>query len=128
MSLKLENVKGLGKKIDTLKEAGIDSVEKLANSKLEDLTGLKGIGKATAEKIIENAKALIRQETEEGEAKLTETEEDEEKKIQEQIKKLEQKKSRLQGKKVEEGDFVLVTWWGIRYRSGSYSWWRCSYS
>ena len=81
MSLKLENVKGLGKKIDTLKEAGIDSVEKLANSKLEDLTGLKGIGKATAEKIIENAKALIRQETEEGEAKLTETEEDEEKKL-----------------------------------------------
>ena len=108
MSLKLEDVKGLGKKIDTLKEAGIDSVEKLANSKSEDLTELKGIGKATAEKIIGNAKALLQQETEEGEAKPTEEEEDEEKKIQEQIKKLEQKKSKLQGKKVEEGDFVLV--------------------
>jgi FKBP-type peptidyl-prolyl cis-trans isomerase 2 len=108
MSLKLENVKGLGKKVDTLKEAGIDSVEKLANSKLEYLTELKGIGKATAEKLIENAKELLQQETKEGEAKLTEEEEDEEKKIQEQIKKLEQKKSKLQGKKVEEGDFVLV--------------------
>jgi FKBP-type peptidyl-prolyl cis-trans isomerase 2 len=108
MSLKLENVKGLGKKIDTLKEAGIDSVEKLANSKLEDLTELKGIGKATAEKIIENAKSLLQQETEEGEVKPTKEEEDEEKKIQEQIKKLEQKKSKLQGKKVEEGDFILV--------------------
>ena len=108
MSLKLENVKGLGKKVDTLKEAGIDSVEKLANSKLEDLTELKGIGKATAEKIIESAKELLQKETKEGEAKLTEEEEDEEKKIQEQIKKSEQKKSKLQGKKLEVGDFVLV--------------------
>ncbi|MCK4780097.1 MAG: transcription termination/antitermination protein NusA, partial [Candidatus Lokiarchaeota archaeon] len=58
MSLKLEDIKGLGKKIDTLKEAGIDSVEKLATSKLEDLTELKGIGKATADKFIENAKEL----------------------------------------------------------------------
>ncbi|MFX0000139.1 MAG: helix-hairpin-helix domain-containing protein [Candidatus Hodarchaeota archaeon] len=108
MSLKLEDVKGLGKKVDTLKEAGIDSIEKLANSKLEDLIELKGIGKTTAEKIIENAKELLQQETKEEETELTEKEEEEEKKIQEQIKKLEQKKSKLQGKKVEEGDFVLV--------------------
>ena len=60
MSLKLENVKGLGKKVDTLKEAGIDSVEKLANSDIEVLTELKGIGKATAEKIIDNAKDLLK--------------------------------------------------------------------
>ncbi len=109
MSLKLEDVKGLGKKIDTLKEAGIDSVEKLANSTLEVLTELKGIGKATAEKLIDNAKELQQKETKEGETDLTKKEEDEdEKKIQEEIKKLEEKKAKLQGKKVEEGDFILV--------------------
>lgn len=109
MSLKLADVKGLGKKIDTLKDAGIDSVEKLANSKLEDLTELKGIGKATAEKFIENAKELLQPETKEGETKPTEKGEDEEeKKIQEEIKKLEEKKEKLQGKKVEDGVFILV--------------------
>ncbi len=108
MSLKLEDVKGLGKKVDTLKEAGINSVEKLANSKLEDLTELKGIGKATAEKIIESAKELLQQGSKEGETEEIKKEEDEDKKLQEQIKILEQKKSKLQGKKLEEGDFVLV--------------------
>ncbi|NVM34641.1 MAG: hypothetical protein HWN81_03535 [Candidatus Lokiarchaeota archaeon] len=109
MSLKLEDVKGIGKKIDVLKEAGIDSVEKLANSKTEDLTGLKGIGKATAEKFIDNAKELLQQETKEGETDLTKEEEDEdEKKIQEEIKKLEEKKAKLEGKKVEEGEFILI--------------------
>ncbi len=109
MSLKLEDVKGLGKKIGTLKEAGIDSVEKLANSTLEVLTELKGIGKATAEKFIDNAKELLQPETKEGETELTKKEEEEEeKKIQEEIKKLEEKKTKLQGKKVEEGDFILI--------------------
>jgi peptidylprolyl isomerase len=102
MSLKLEDVKGLGKKIYTLKEAGIDSVEKLANSKIEDLIDLKGIGKATAEKMVENAKELLgTPEDESGEVI-------DEKKIEEEIKKLEEKKLKLQSKKVEEGDFILV--------------------
>ena len=109
MSLKLEDVKGLGKKIETLKEAGIDSVEKLANSKLEELTELKGIGKATAEKMIANAEELIQQGiTEEGKASVESKQDEDEKKIQEEIKKLEEKKAKLQGKKVEEGDFILV--------------------
>ncbi len=108
MSQKLEDIKGLGKKVDILKEAGIDSVEKLANSKLEDLIELKGIGKSTAEKIIESAKELIQQEVKVGETALIEKKEDEEKKIQEEVIKLEQKKNRLQGMKVEDGDFVLV--------------------
>ncbi len=108
MSQKLEDIKGLGKKVDILKEAGIDSVEKLANSKLEDLIELKGIGKSTAEKIIESAKELIQPEVKVGETALIEKEEDEEKKIQEEVRKLEQKKNRLQGIKVEDGDFVLV--------------------
>ena len=41
MSIELENVKGIGKKADVLKEAGIDTVEKLSKVKLEELTELK---------------------------------------------------------------------------------------
>jgi len=108
MSQKLEDVKGLGKKADTLKEAGIDSVEKLANSKVEELTELKGIGKATAEKMIESAKELIDQGNKEGETEDIKLEEGEEKKIQEEAKKIELRRTKLQGKKLEEGDFVLV--------------------
>ncbi len=113
MALQLADVKGIGKKIETLKDAGIDTVEKLAEVKLEDLIELKGIGKATAQKMIDNAKKLMvkeksepstENETEEANAKELE----EEKRIQEEIKKLEEKKTQLQDKKVKEGDFVLV--------------------
>ncbi|MFX1310214.1 MAG: helix-hairpin-helix domain-containing protein [Promethearchaeota archaeon] len=114
MSLKLEDVKGLGKKIETLKEAGIDSVDKLANSKIEELIELKGIGKATAEKIIDNAKNLLKSPKSDSAETLDKKELDiteaqkEDKKIEEEIKKLKDKKVKLHGKKVEEGDFVLV--------------------
>jgi len=109
MSLKLEDIKGLGKRVDTLKEAGIDSVEKLANSKLEDLTGLKGIGKTTAEKMIDNAKELLEKETKGEKVEPAENGKDEdEKKVQEEIKKLEEKKAKLKGKKVQDGEFILV--------------------
>jgi len=109
MLLKLEDLKGIGKKIDSLKEAGIDSVEKLAKAHVEELTELKGIGKATAQKMIDNAKEVLDQKTEEEKTEVTEKREDEEeKKIQEEIKRLEEKKAKLQGKKVEEGDFILV--------------------
>ncbi|MFX1378343.1 MAG: helix-hairpin-helix domain-containing protein [Promethearchaeota archaeon] len=102
MTLKLEDVKGLGKKVDTLKEAGIDSVEKLANSKIEELVELKGIGKATAEKMVESAKELLKN-SQDGSLAVVD-----QKKIEEDIKKSEEKKTNLQGKKVEDGDFVLV--------------------
>jgi len=114
MSLELNDVKGIGKKIDVLKEAGIDSVEKLAGSKLEDLTEIKGIGRTTAEKIIDNAKELLKSSKSDSreilkEEKLESVEsEDEERKVQEELKKLEEKKGKLQGKKVEKGDFILV--------------------
>jgi len=116
MALKLEDVKGIGKKVDSLKDAGIDTVEKLAVAKPEDLTELKGIGKATAQKMIENAKELLEQESGEHITKTAEirekeeieTDKEEQKKIQEELKKQEEKKATLQGKKVEEGDFVLV--------------------
>jgi peptidylprolyl isomerase len=108
--MKLDDVKGLGKKQETLIEAGIDSVEKLANSKLDDLIKLKGIGKATAEKIIANAKELMDSPVNGTTVKPKEPtlEEKLEKEIEEEIQKLKEKKERLAGKKVEEGDFVLL--------------------
>jgi len=111
MSFNLSDVKGVGKKEDTLKEAGIDTVEKLANAKIDDLTALKGIGKATAEKLIENAKVILKETPNAGSTEATEEEsieKEEAEKIQEELKKLEKKKLKLQGKKVEEGDFILV--------------------
>lgn len=111
MSFNLSDVKGVGKKEDTLKEAGIDTVEKLANAKTDDLTGLKGIGKATAEKIIENAKNILSEALKEDSSGTVEQgsiEKEEAEKVQEELKRLEQKKTKLQGKRVEEGDFILV--------------------
>jgi len=113
MTPTLEDVKGLGAKKSTLEETGIDSVEKLAKAEVDDLVALKGIGKATAEKLIANAKDLL-EVPESGEApevveeKESETPEVEDEKIKEEIKKLDAKKKKLQGKKVEIGDFVLV--------------------
>ncbi|MBY8984393.1 MAG: FKBP-type peptidyl-prolyl cis-trans isomerase [Candidatus Lokiarchaeota archaeon] len=111
MSFNLSDIKGLGKKEDTLKEAGIDTVEKLANAKVDDLSALKGIGKATAEKFIENAKSIMSETAKEDSTVATEQESIEEKEVEkalEELKILEQRKTKLQGKKVEEGDFVLV--------------------
>ena len=73
MSLKLEDVKGLGKKIETLKEAGIDTVEKLASANVEDLLELKGIGEASATKYINNAKDLVEGKTTEKVTEVGET-------------------------------------------------------
>lgn len=109
MSLKLEDVKGLGKKAESLIEVGIDSVEKLANANIDDLLKIKGIGKASAEKFITSAKELIGGES--AEAKVLSTPDtiaEEDKKIQEELKILEEKRKKLEGKKVEDGDFVLV--------------------
>ena len=64
MANDLENVSGIGKATaERIKAAGLDSIEKLANVKIEDLVELKikGIGKATARKYIENAKKLLKE-------------------------------------------------------------------
>ncbi len=61
MEDRLENVSGIGKATaERMKAAGIDTVQKLASLKPEDLVKLKikGIGKATAEKYINSAKKL----------------------------------------------------------------------
>lgn len=110
MTPTLEDVKGLGKKADVLKEAGIDTPEKLANAKVDDLKELKGIGEATAQKLIDAAKELVQGESPETDTETTiaPKDEEEEKKLQEEIERLEEKKKKLEGKEVEDGDFVLV--------------------
>ena len=62
MSYELEDISGIGKTTaDKMKAAGIDSIEKLVTASAEDLVKLKikGVGKATAEKIIINAKKVL---------------------------------------------------------------------
>ncbi|MHA1642123.1 MAG: helix-hairpin-helix domain-containing protein [Promethearchaeota archaeon] len=113
MSLKLEDIKGIGKKAETLREAGIDSVEKLASADIDELIKLKGIGKSSAEKLIEEARNLLQSKedsTETTEAEEEKKEETEELKeiSEEEIKKQEEKRKRLEGKPVEKGDFILV--------------------
>lgn len=66
MDFQLEDVKGIGS--ETAKkfvDAGIKSVEILASTKPEDIVKLKikGIGKATAIKFIENAGLLLKDES-----------------------------------------------------------------
>ncbi|TFG24984.1 MAG: translation initiation factor IF-2 subunit gamma [Promethearchaeota archaeon] len=66
MANELEDVSGIGKATaERLKAAGIDSVQKLATVKLEDLLGLKikGVGTATAKKYIENARSMFEKMT-----------------------------------------------------------------
>jgi FKBP-type peptidyl-prolyl cis-trans isomerase 2 len=118
MSFEMENVKGLGKKtIETLKEAGIDSVQKLANAEIKDLSKLSGIGKKSAEKYIEGAKNLLETASEEEREEPKEEEETEaetaEEEIEEEIEEVtyepsEEKRKRLEGKPVEEGDFIIL--------------------
>ncbi len=66
MVYNLENVKGIGNETaERLRSAGINSIEKLAELSIKELLGLKikGIGKATASKYIENAKNLLETES-----------------------------------------------------------------
>jgi translation initiation factor 2 subunit 3 len=61
MVFELEDVSGIGKTTaEKMKAAGIDSLEKLVGVKPEDLVKLKikGVGKATAQKIIASAKKI----------------------------------------------------------------------
>lgn len=55
----LRDIKGVGSKLaKALEEAGFTDLAKLATSTVEELTKIKGIGKASARKIIEGAKTL----------------------------------------------------------------------
>ena len=64
----LEDVKGIGSETaKKFEESGINSVEKLASSKPEDIVKLKikGIGKATALKFIDSAKLFLKEKSSE---------------------------------------------------------------
>jgi len=55
----INTLDGVGKKAESiLLEAKLDTIEKIAESSVEDLAKLKGIGKKTAEKIIDQAKSI----------------------------------------------------------------------
>ncbi|MCU0651637.1 MAG: transcription termination factor NusA [Candidatus Omnitrophica bacterium] len=57
----LEDLSGVGEKTLTiLKDAGFKNAEDIAKAKLEDLVNLKGIGEKKAEKLIAEAKKLIK--------------------------------------------------------------------
>lgn len=77
MGYKLEDVSGIGKATaEKMKKAGIDSIQKLASVKAEDLIKLniKGVGKATASKYIDNAKKLLKEISSKEEVSLPEKE------------------------------------------------------
>ncbi|MCK5259669.1 MAG: transcription termination/antitermination protein NusA [Candidatus Omnitrophica bacterium] len=57
----IADLSGVGDKaIAQLTEAGFDMLEKIAEAKVEDLTQVKGVGKVKAEKMIKEAKALLK--------------------------------------------------------------------
>ncbi|UCD54710.1 MAG: transcription termination/antitermination protein NusA [Candidatus Omnitrophota bacterium] len=56
----IKSLDGVGKKVESvLREAGFDTVEKIANAEIENLVKLDGIGKKKAEKIIASAKEMM---------------------------------------------------------------------
>ena len=57
----VSSLEGVGPKTKTLlEEAGLDTVEKIAGSSVEEITKIKGIGGKTADKILKSAKELAR--------------------------------------------------------------------
>ncbi|MHA1201111.1 MAG: helix-hairpin-helix domain-containing protein [Candidatus Heimdallarchaeaceae archaeon] len=59
-STPVSKVKGVGQKAQSLIEAGIKTAEELASTSPNELVKIKGIGTATAPKLIENAKLLLK--------------------------------------------------------------------
>ena len=58
-SIPVEKVKGVGQKATALKDAGIKTATDLAYVKPQDLVKIKGIGEASAKKLVAAAKELI---------------------------------------------------------------------
>ena len=58
--ISISKIKGIGKKVEkVLAGAGFNTIEKIASSKVNELTKLEGIGKKGAERIITSAKELL---------------------------------------------------------------------
>jgi len=56
----IADLKGVGKKlVEQLQQAGIDDLNKIAEASVEELTQIEGLGKIKAQKMIDEAKALI---------------------------------------------------------------------
>ena len=90
MTPQLEDISGIGKATaERLKNAGIDTIEKLATSKIEDLLQLniKGIGKATLKKYVENAKEIYENSSEKLKVKQVSKTAKKVKKIPEKVQK-----------------------------------------
>jgi len=61
IEVSLEQLPGVGEKtLASLEAAGLNSLEDIAKAKLEDLTKVKGVGNKKAQKLIEEAKKLMR--------------------------------------------------------------------
>jgi len=60
MTLDIQLVNGIGKKTaERMKQKGIDSIERLASSSIEDLLKIKGIGTATAKRYMNTAQNYL---------------------------------------------------------------------
>ena len=60
LKVDVSEIKGVGAKTAMLlKEGGFDTVDKIASTKVEDLTKVPGIGDATAKKMIDEAKNIL---------------------------------------------------------------------
>jgi translation initiation factor 2 subunit 3 len=103
MTVHLEDISGIGKATaERMRAAGIDSVEKLASCKPEDLIKIKikGVGKSTAIKYITNAKELLKsKKKEKAEPPKDKSPQETETKVE---KKTDKKHSLEQAKKLEE--------------------------
>ncbi len=65
MTVNLTEVSGIGESLaEKMKKVGINSVEKLASIKLQDLLKINGVGEATGQKFIESAKKFLKKEEE----------------------------------------------------------------
>lgn len=103
----LEEISGIGKKTArVLREAGINSVEDLASFDFKELIKLKGIGKSSAQKYINNAKSVLERFTKEMEATDIQKEEKIEEKEKELIEETESKKELI--KETEEIEQELI--------------------
>jgi len=83
-----------------LEEAGLTDLAKIASSTMEDLTKIEGVGKVSAKKIIEGAKALLAQPAHTSSRKEKETKK--EAKEENKEEKKEEKKEAKETDKKEE--------------------------
>ncbi|MEE9410147.1 MAG: helix-hairpin-helix domain-containing protein, partial [Candidatus Heimdallarchaeota archaeon] len=60
ITIPIEKVKGVGQKAQALKDAGFKSAEELIIASVDELVKIKGIGPASAQKLIDNAKEMMK--------------------------------------------------------------------